>query len=67
MFQRVECHYTRQESTQEYLEENLSLSRMYIMYIDWAKENGKDVATKHYYFDIFNTRFNIGFFKPKKD
>ena len=25
------------------------------------------MTSKHYYFDIFNTRFNIAFFKPKKD
>lgn len=30
-------------------------------------ENSKPTATKHHYYDIFNTKFNIGFFKPKKD
>ena len=40
---------------------------MYRLYTDWARLNDKFTATKHYYCDIFNTRFNISFFKPKKD
>lgn len=67
LFPRVPSHYTRKDSSREYLEENLSLSIMYNLYTEWAKENDKNVATKHYYSDIFNNNFNIGFFKPKKD
>lgn len=67
MFARVESHYIRKDSSREYLEESLSLSKMYIMYLNWMKEIDKPAATKHHYCDIFNSQFNIGVFKPKKD
>ena len=37
------------------------------MYVEWAEENDKEVATSRQYRDIFNTEFNISFHKPKKD
>lgn len=66
-FPSVESHYVRKDSNRKYLEESLSLSRMFKMYVVWTMENNKPIATKHHYYDIFNTQFNIGFFKPKKD
>ena len=38
LFPRVPSHYTRKDSSREYLEENLSLSVMYNLYIEWAKK-----------------------------
>lgn len=38
-----------------------------MMYLDWAKKEGKKICTKHHYRDTFNNKFNVGFFKPKKD
>ena len=67
MFPKVESHYTRKDSNREYLEEGLSLNSLYRLYTEWAKENEKPIATKHHYMDTFNTKFNISFFKPKKD
>lgn len=67
MFPRVDSHYIRKDSCREYLEEKLSLSKMYSLYVDWMTEKKKPMATKHHYYDIFNTKFNISFFKPKKD
>ena len=67
LFPRMPSHYTRKDSSREYLEETLSISNMYSLYIEWAKENDKNIATKHHYTDIFNNQFNIEFFKPKKD
>lgn len=40
---------------------------MYLLYVKWTKESGKPFATKHHYYNTFNTKFNIGFFTPKKD
>ena len=40
---------------------------MYRLYVEWAKKNDKEIASKHHYTDIFNNKFNIGFFKQKKD
>ena len=62
----MESHYIRSDSQREYLEEGLSISSMYELYVKWAKKNQKEVASKHYT-DVFNTKFNLGFFGPKKD
>ena len=67
MFDRVESHYLRKDTKREYLEQTLSISAMYRLYLIWAKKNGKKTATFHHYSDVFKTQFNIGFFKPKKD
>ena len=67
IFPKVESHDIRKDSKREYLEESLSLNPLYKLYIEWAKNNNKPIATKHHYIDIFNTKFNISFFKPKKD
>lgn len=66
-FPRVESHYTRKDSQREYLEENLSLSAMYRLYLTWCEDTNKPKASIHHYTNIFNTEFNISFFKPKKD
>ena len=68
-FPRTESHYVRKTTTREYLEENLSIKTMYDLYLKWMKKNHKDseVASQRNYRDIFNNKFNISFFKPKKD
>lgn len=63
MFPRVESHYIRKDSSREYL----AITGMYRLYKLWATESGLKQATFHHYADTFNTKFNIGFFKPKKD
>lgn len=43
---------------------------MYELYVEMMKESEKteiNIATKHHYYDTFNTKFNISFHKPKKD
>ncbi|KAJ8676766.1 hypothetical protein QAD02_012553 [Eretmocerus hayati] len=67
LFPRVESHYTRENSKREYLEENLNITKMYRLYLEWAKEEGKAVASQQCYNKIFNEEFNISFFKRKKD
>ena len=66
-FARVESHYLRKDSRRQYLEETLSLNKMFKLYIIWTKENNKPVSSRHHYYDIFNTRFNISFFRSKTD
>lgn len=67
MFPKVESHYCRKNSNREYLEENLSYAVMYRLYQEWARGNDKKVATLSYYKNIFDTQFNLGISKPKKD
>ena len=68
LFPVVPSHYVRKKSTKMYLEEGLGISKMYRLYLDYIKqENNTSVATARQYRDIFNTKFNISFHKPKKD
>jgi hypothetical protein len=67
LFPRVESHYVRKDSQREYLEDGLSIPRMHKLYVEWSKEKYTKLATERQYRDFFNTEFNIGFFKPKKD
>ncbi|KAE8741825.1 hypothetical protein FOCC_FOCC012634 [Frankliniella occidentalis] len=65
-FPTVESHYCREDSRRKYLDENLSISKMHRLYL---LERGElpNTATRRQYRDIFNTCFNLSFFKPKKD
>lgn len=68
MFPTVPSHYTRKDSQKTYLEEGLSIQKMFRLYTDFCNENKIiEKATQRQYRDIFNQEFNIGFFKPKKD
>lgn len=68
MFPLVPSHYIRKDSKRMYLEEGLSVQKMFRLYIEYADNNNiTQRATCRQYRDIFNTEFNIGFFKPKKD
>lgn len=67
-FPLVRSHYVRERTDKEYLEAGLTISKMYRMYIqNMEQENKLSVATLRQYRDIFNTKFNISFHKPKKD
>lgn len=74
MFNRVPSHYNPQNSQREYLRDGLSISKMHKMYKEWwlskdktDEENLIPIATERQYRDVFNTEFNIGFYKSKKD
>lgn len=66
-FPRIESHYCRSRTKKEYLEGGLNLSMMYRLYEEENKAKGLNYVKKHLYESIFNTKFNISFFKPKKD
>ena len=68
MFPCVESHYCRKNSDRNYLSEDLSISEMHRMYIDWmTQKNEESYASEYYYRYIFNNFYNLFFFKPKKD
>lgn len=67
LFPRIESHYCRARTKKEYLDGSLNLSIMYRLYVEKSQEEGKQFVKKPIYENIFNTRFNIGFHKPKKD
>lgn len=65
-FDKVESHYCRKSTTREYLPSNLNITKMYSLYKEYF-QNSNDIATLSMYRHIFNTKFNLHFFKPKKD
>lgn len=62
-FPTVDSHYCRANSSRKYLETNLNIQRMYDLY----KSETEEPVKYHFYRNIFNSEFNIGFLKPKKD
>jgi len=66
-FPCLESHYSRASSSKKYLEANLNISKMHQLYVNQCKENEIEPALASYYRHIFDTEFNLGFHKPKKD
>lgn len=68
-FPVVESHYSRAHTEKRFLDSDLSISKMYRLYVKWIEEKQirSHIVTERQYRDIFNYNFNFGFFKPKKD
>ena len=55
LFPKVESHYCRQSSSKDYLEENLNISKMYSLYVEWMKNKNEDnVGSEFRYRHIFD-------------
>lgn len=67
-FPTVESHYCRKTSKRMYLDANLSISKMYSLFLDKYKS---DTLTKlpslTTYKKVFGECYNLSFFHPKKD
>lgn len=63
----MESHYCRENSTKEYLEEGMNIALMYALYEEQIEAEGAVCVSHQVYERIFNTEFNYGFYKPKKD
>ncbi|KAJ1518929.1 hypothetical protein ONE63_011464 [Megalurothrips usitatus] len=66
-FPMVESHYCSVDLRKKYLDEYLSVAKMHRLYLMGRPTEGAHTASLRQYRDIFNTYFDIGFFKPKKD
>lgn len=66
-FPRMPSHYCRSNTKKEYLEAELTLARMYNLYVEKCQEESVVPAKSHLYRKIFNTEFNLDFHVPKKD
>ena len=66
-YSAVELHYCRSNSQRMYLDKQLSVKQMYREYCGMCKVN--DVKTEKWwlYNETFNSEFNLGFHRPKKD
>lgn len=67
-FPRVDSHYCRRDSRKEYLEGNLTITKMYQDYVAkvTSPESSKAPASKYIYTQELD-QMNIAFHKPKKD
>lgn len=67
-FQTVESHYCRKNTSRLYLPASLNISKMYSLYQEYCSDkNITEVATESIYRAVFNSDFNMSFFRPKKD
>ena len=64
-FPTMESHYCRENSTRKYLEEGLTISLMYRLYVAKMVSEKTEYVSRQIYESILNS-FNYGFFKPKK-
>ena len=62
-FPVMPSHYCRATTKRKYLSQNLSVAKMYDLYVE---ECLKPLSLKQYR-HVFNTEFNLGFHVPKKD
>ncbi|KAF0711859.1 Uncharacterized protein FWK35_00031019 [Aphis craccivora] len=66
-FPRIESHYLRNQTSREFIDGSLTLSEMHRLYIEECENKNIMPAKLATYAHVFNTKFNIGFFVPKKD
>ncbi|KAB0805370.1 hypothetical protein PPYR_02340 [Photinus pyralis] len=60
LFPLVPSHYTRKNSAKMYLEEGLSIQKMYRLYTEYCSQNNiMELATSRQYRDILNNEFNM--------
>lgn len=66
-FPRVESHYCRSSSSRQYLHPDLSLPKMFYMFLEHLEKMGCKFKTSYYtYRRVFKTQ-NLSFHNPKKD
>ena len=64
-FAVIDSHYCRAKSLKKYLDSSFSVSKMYKMYTEACRGPNKLSEFKHR--QVFDTFFNLGFHRPKKD
>ena len=67
-FPKVDSHYCRKECSKGFLDQSLSIKEMHRLYIEHCKSKGVlEVVSSDKYNRIFTEKFNLSFFRPKKD
>lgn len=65
-FPKVDSHYSRENCVKQFLDSELSVAKMYSMYVQYIPDP-TFMVTERLYRDIFNTDFNLSFHTLKKD
>lgn len=67
IFPVQESHYCRQTSKRKYLDETLSISKMYELFKTECVANNDDIISSQFvYRNVICNEYNLSFFKPKK-
>ncbi|ESO90767.1 hypothetical protein LOTGIDRAFT_163649 [Lottia gigantea] len=69
-FPKIESHYTRSDTHRQYLNQDMSISKMYHLYklhCDQLVPPKTDPVEELTYRRLFCTEYNLSFFHPKKD
>jgi hypothetical protein len=66
-FPVIESHYCRASTSKQYLEGSLNITKMYNLYLERCRDDGKEPAKASLHRQIFFTQFNLSFHKPKSD
>ncbi|KAL4718628.1 hypothetical protein ACJJTC_005182 [Scirpophaga incertulas] len=68
-FDPIESHYIRKNSHKLYLQGDLSIAKMYKLYLEWfdPEKYTTKATSERQYRDIVNSNFNLRFHVPKKD
>lgn len=67
-FPSYQSHYTRHHNEhRKYLCESINLRKMYLLYCEKCTNDNRLPVKEHYYRYLFNTKFNLHFYVPKKD
>lgn len=64
---KIESHYTRANTSRQYICGSRSISDIYQDYAENCKENNTTFGKFHLFYKIFTEEFNLSFFTPKKD
>lgn len=67
LFKVVESHYVRKDTKYQYLPDDLNITRMHQMYVQWCEEKNFVAENYAFYKRVFNEHFDLKFQKPKKD
>ncbi|XP_047027513.1 uncharacterized protein LOC124635622 isoform X3 [Helicoverpa zea] len=64
---RTDSHYTRQSSTREYIDGGKTIVDLFKDFEEVQKQKNKPAGKYCTFYKVFNTQFNISFFRPRKD
>lgn len=64
---RIESHYLLAKTSREFIDGGLTIAEMHRNYVEQRVQLNKEAASYDTYAYVFNTKFNISFFVPKKD
>ncbi|WAR18439.1 hypothetical protein MAR_000277 [Mya arenaria] len=66
-FPTMESHYCRKDTNKDYLGPELSVSKLYSLYLEKCREQSQSPVSLSIYRKIFNYEYNIAFHHPIKD